>query len=406
MQQNILSRFRLALTAFFSTDIGKAFGIAIIWQVTMTVIGALFDASLSNIFQAPSRPDGLITLLSHTSNWDSNWYTTIIHDAYNTNLASSVFYPLFPFYIWAIQTLSFGLIGTLQAGLILNTISLGFAILALVKISDFFIAKLYRWWVIAIFITSPAAIFLHLFYTEALFCALGFWSYLFALRKEWWKVGIILGLLTAVRLPSILFILLCGMEFLRAYNWKIKKIINKQLLWFLLAPLGFIVYGTYLYIIRHDFLAMFHGYSYTNDWSYHIFNLNIVETYSKTARAVLHAVHSPTPLDAGLIVNNVLPLLAIGILLLSAIYCLVYLKKGTGIPLATLAIASIVLFSVNSNIISVHRYILPCIVIYIGFIHFVSLARWRHYLLYVYLYVSVFLQSYLLILFTSSYFAG
>ena len=39
------------------------------------------------------------------------------------------------------------------------------------------------------FRSAPAAFFLHSFYSEAVFCALGFWAYLFALRRQWLWMG-------------------------------------------------------------------------------------------------------------------------------------------------------------------------------------------------------------------------
>ena len=98
------------------------------------------------------------------------------------------------------------------------------------------------------------------------------------------------GSLTAARLPSILFVALCGLEYLRAYTWNIKQAINKKFLWFLLAPLGLIVYVLYLAVVRGDFFAMLHAYSTTNDWTYQVFNPNIFDTLHETVLKIASAL--------------------------------------------------------------------------------------------------------------------
>lgn len=402
---NITNTTKL-LVRFFKTDLGIALTIAITWQVGMTLVGILLDSTLSNIFQAKSRPDGPITLLSHTSNWDSNWYLVISKDWYHTNLASSVFYPLFPLLLMTLNVVSFGLVDQLLIGFILNTIALFLAIFALVKIADFFVAKKYRWWVVAIFLASPAAIFLHFLYTEAIFCAIAFWAYLFALRREWWKMAILLAILTSARLPAILFIALCGLEYLRSYKWNIKKAINKNLLWFIVTPLGFVLYGSYLYFTRHDFLGMFHGYGYTNDWNYQVFNINIVETWSATTKNLLNVITTPIPMDSGVIVNTLLPLSAVAIMISSSIYAIFRMRTTPILPLAIFTLLAVVMFSLNSNLVSVHRYALPVLLPYIVLIYLTTKNQPRVYIGIALLYASIILQTYLFVLFVNSYFAG
>lgn len=389
-----------------ASDFGKASMIVITWQLAMTLFGVLFDSSLSSIIQNPNRPDSIFSVLRHTFNWDSDWYNVVIQDAYKTNLPSSVFYPLFPLAVWVVSSLTLGVLSVIESAFIVNTVALMFAVFALVKISDYFVSKQYRWWIVALFLASPAAIFLHFFYTEAVFCAIGFWAYLFALKREWWKMGLALGLLTAVRLPAVLFIALCAFEYMRIYKWNIKRILNKQILWFAFAPLGFVLYGMYLYAIRGDFFAMLKGYSYTDDWSYHVFNPNIIETIGKTISGVYQAATGPVKLDPGLVVNNIFPLLALTILIASAIYCLVKMKDGIGIPLALFSGLAVIMFTINSNVVSVHRYALPCLIIYIALGHIASNHRHDFSVVIISLYASLVVQTYLFILFANGYFAG
>jgi hypothetical protein len=105
----------------------------------------------------------------------------------------------------------------------------------------------YRWWVIALLLTSPAAFFLHMFYAEALFCAVVFWAYLLPCVGGGRHMGILLAISTAARLPAVLFVGLCMLEYWRALGWRIRAACNPNALWLLLAPLGFVAYGLFLY---------------------------------------------------------------------------------------------------------------------------------------------------------------
>jgi hypothetical protein len=396
-----------AVKHFFMTDAGKALAIALAWQLLMTIMGIFFDSSLFTIFEKDSWREVNTHPLVHTFQWDAGWYRQIVtENAYaNPSSPASVFYPLFPALVWVITTASFGAIDLITAGLVINTVALFFSILALVKIADHFVAKKYRWWIPALFITFPAAIFLHFFYTEAIFCALAFWAYYFALQRQWWKMGIMLAFLTATRLPAVLFIGLCALEFFRAHQWSLRKILNPNLLWFLLAPLGFIAFGLYLLVVRGDFLGMLHGYQLTKDWAYQVFNPNILHTLKDTARTIHDTITTAAPFDHGIAVNYLIPLMGIVLLGIAGLYSLRY-KDKKGAPLFIFSVAAIIMFSLNSNLVSVHRYLLPCLVIYIAIVHFCTFKQWLRPLFYISLYIGVMLQTYLYILFNSGYFAG
>lgn len=382
--------------------------IAVAWQALFTIIGSMFDASLNNIFQRGGSSGIETSLLSHTMSWDAGWYLNIIHGAYtDPTSAAAAFYPLFPLIITTLHTITFGLIGYATLGIIVNTIALAVALYALKKISEHFLPKKFVWWPVILFITSPAAIFMHFFYTEAIFCAVAFVAYMFALQRKWLYMGIALAVLTSTRLPSILFIGLCGLEFMRAYEWNIKKIFNRNLLYFLLAPLGFVLYGLYLLVVRDDFMGMFTAYTLTKDWVYQVFNPNIFKTYDFAVDRLAGVFTTSIPFDEGQSVNFLIPLIGLAILLATSIYILfAKLPKNIGTPIGVFGIVSMVFVSLNSNLVSVHRYLLPCLGIYIGITLLSVKTKYLHGLFYVCCYGGVLLQAYLLILFVNGYFAG
>lgn len=343
------------LTNILKHDTAIAFIIACAWQLGMTLIGSMLlpDPSGKNIW-------------FHTTLWDGGWYLHIIDEHYVTNPASPAFYPLFPLIVALLSFVTFNVFGYAAIGAFINTVALGFAIAALLTIARHFtITSRIRYLCVALFMMSPAAFFFHQFYGEAIFAAIGFWAYAFALQRKWLYVGILLAILTASRLPSLLFIGLCGLEFMRAYDWNIKKALNPKILYFLLAPLGFIAYGVYLLAARGDFLAMFNAYKATDDWTYQSFNLNFLSPIVQGGYEVLLALAGKAPLSSHLLVSTAFPLFSLTVLLASSIYLLVKIK-GKGVPLGIFGLVSIIFFTLNDNLVSVHRYTLPCLGIYIA----------------------------------------
>lgn len=343
------------LKALLKNDIAIAFIIAIVWQIVMTVIGN---------FLLPD-PSGK-NLLHHTILWDSGWYLTVIREQYIHNPASPAFYPLFPLIISMLSTVTFHIFSYAAAGLFVNTIALGIAITGLLTVASHFGIKAHaRYVCIALFLLSPSAFFLHQFYGEAIFMAIGFWAYAFALQKKWLYVGILLAFLTASRLPSLLFVGLCGLEYLRAYDWKIKRALNAKTLYFLLAPIGFVAYGLYLLGVRGNFFAMFSAYHATTDWVYQSFNPNFLYPIAHGCYEILLALIGRLPLTSELLVNIMIPIFSLTILLACSLY-LAFGYRGKGIPLGIFGLVSIVFFTLNNNLVSIHRYTLPCLGIYIA----------------------------------------
>lgn len=383
------------LRRFIKSDFGLALLITLLWKVIMLTLGYILDLQINGTGQS---------MLHHTQMWDSNWYAIIINDHYATNPYSAAFYPMFPLLVGVLQFVSFHTIGMLVAGQIINTVAVWLLLVALIKLAREFLGSNKKLWLIGLVLAMPAAFFLHVFYSEAVFMALGTWAYLFAIKRRWLAMGIVLAVLTATRLPALLFIGLCGLEFMRAYDWNIRKIFNKKLLYFLLAPVGFIAYGLYLQIIRGDFLAMFHAYGKGSDWTYQIFNPNIFYTIAKSAYQIPRWLMGDRPYGVDIVVNVILPITTIAILGICSIYLIVKHRKKA-LPLGIFGLVSIVMFTLNSNVISIHRYILPCLTIYIAIALFI---RGKHQFAYLLGAISagIIVQLMLFAFFIGDIFAG
>ena len=378
----------------------RALAVAVGWQLLMTLIGFLLDQRYS--------PDAShITALSHTTNWDGGWFLSIISgDGYRVNGAAPVFYPLFPVAVNTVLFLSFHLLSVTAASLIVNTLATWLAIVALVRITGLVTDKRYGWLAAALFLTSPAAIFLHFLYAEAIFCALAFWAYLFALRRRWVFMAICLSLLAIVKIPAILVILLCGLEFLRAHGWSLRKSTNKNTLSFAIVPIGFLGYGLYLQKIRGDFLGMLHGYHLTNDWAYHVFNPNFVVPIFEAGKTSVLLLLGRVSDDGLAFVNSLLPFAGLALLALTSLYAIMYVR-GKMLPLGIAGLASIVFFSINSNVVSVHRYLLPCLILYL--VPVVLVTKYKKYalpLVFAVMAAGCLIQAILYSFFVSARFAG
>lgn len=304
--------------------------------------------------------------LNYFTKWDGGHYLSIINGSYSSPLSpAAAFYPLLPLSIRLLQILTLGVVPIGFLIILFNTFCLSIAI--------FFFRRIARHFnkndtndrlAVLLWLAFPTAFFMSQFYTEPLFCALALAAYYFSLTRKWLIVGVLLAFLSATRLPALLIIGLCGLEFFHQHNWQIKKILNKNLLWFLLAPIGFLAYGFYLLQARGDFLGMFSAYKLTNDWTYQVFNPNFLATLAKEAKIFLTNPFTASLTWGDYLVNHALPLLSLGLLFVAAIY---FIKKHrqNGYALGIASLVSIMFYSLNSNIVSVQRYVLANFVIFL-----------------------------------------
>jgi hypothetical protein len=369
-------------------DFAKTLGVVVAWQALLTVLGAVLEPALS-LYQAVAQdPAPGPTLLSHTYRWDARWFHEIMEGSYATNPAAPAFYPLFPLVVWLVQHATFGVLGFLAVGLLVNTVATWLGVTALLKIAREFVDA--PWWVVAVFLTTPTAFFLHAFYSEAVFIALGFWAYLFALRRQWMWMGLCLIPLTAARITAVLFVALCFLEYCRARDW------GRSVLWFPASALGFACYAGYLRLVSGDALGMTKAYA-AGVWDYHVFNPNIAAT-------LWHLADGVFPLDYRSFVDNLIPLAGLAVLFAASVYLIVL--RGRGIPLGVFGLLSFVMFTLNSNTVSVHRYLLPCLGIYLALLLAVQRNPRFQPVLWGVLYLGSLLQAVLFTMFIQATWAG
>lgn len=397
------------LHTLLKTDLGIATCLTLIWQLAITTAGYIIDTKLNlpttGLFEG--MPHGL---LGHTLRWDAGWYLAIINSDLYQNTSSQgaifAFYPLYPILVMIVAKLSFGILSLQAASFVITTLATIAILTGLFKVSAHLLFNRYDSLLIALlFIVSPAALFLHAFYSEAVFIAIGTWAYLFALKRQWGYMALLLAILTAARLPAVLFIALCGLEFLRAHSWNFRKSLeDRSLFWFLITPTGFITYSLWCYIVSGDALAMFHAYTAPDGWAYQVFNPNILITILRASMDLFHdlRIHGLEPSN---IVNFILPISSLALLFITALYALLR-AKGKFVPLGIFNLLSILLFTLNSNVVSIHRYSLACISLFIIVVFFFARHKNLRWMLYSSLPILFTIQMGLLLLFTTGHFAG
>lgn len=353
-------------------DYARVFAVVLAWNVVLIAVAYLFGPSSPTSEGIPKTGIGsTMSLLAHTYRWDAGNYGEIAQHAYTGDYhPTRAFYPVFPVLVWLVQTVGFGTLGLLVAGFVVNLAATWLAAVALLKIGrHFFDGERAPWLVVAAFLTAPAAFFLHSFYSEAVFCALGFWAYLFALRRQWLWMGLALVPLTASRITAAVFVGLCFLEFWRSKDWKPRGLLSWHLLWF---PAAFLGLGGVLLTMKiqtGDALASFHALEGVSTWSYHKFNPNILATLWTETKITGHALLGDIPMIGWTLMSHVLPMIGLALLFASSVYVLVALRSK-GVPLALFGLASLVMLTINNNVVSVHRYLLPCLVMYVALVLF------------------------------------
>jgi hypothetical protein len=304
------------------------------------------------------------------------------------------------------QVVSFGTAGILVAALVVNTVALGFALHALLRITRHFVSDpRWAWLAVALFLGAPTAYYLHAFYSEAVFVALAFTAYRFAVERRWTPMGLCLVPLTASRVTSILVVGLCFLEFWRAQDWRIGGLLRPALLWFPAAFAGFAAYAAYLRAATGNAFGMFTAYEIEPSWGYTHFQPDIPLTLLRQAAIAARALTGRTPFTNAVLADQILPLAGLTVLFATSVYLVVALR-GRGVPLGLYGIATIIMVTINSNLVGVHRYLLPALTVYVALTVLAQRSRVGRPIAAAHLWVGVFVQAVLFALFTANAWAG
>jgi Mannosyltransferase (PIG-V) len=165
---------------------------------------------------------------SGTFNWDGTHYLRLAAHGYRAGEHDGFrFFPLFPIAVSALHSLGLGLVA---AGILLNGAAGGVAAVVLYLLAiDYCHDRARAERAFLLFLLFPSSYFLAAYYTEALFCALGFAAFLLARRRQWLAAGVLLGLMTATRPTAFCFASAIFAEYLswKRFSW---RAIDRQIL--------------------------------------------------------------------------------------------------------------------------------------------------------------------------------
>ena len=246
----------------------------IIWAIhrtALTLLGALLA------LLAPSRPrlgDYLFHgqylrynplsffLLSPWQRWDTNWYVSIAQNGYNLGDGSTNFPPLFPLLTAILGRLLLG--HYLLAGIIIANLAYIGALIFLCKLCDHLFNRRVAWRAMLFLAAFPTAYFLATAYTESLFLLTTIAAFYYAERNMWARAALLSALAYVTRLQSLALIVPLTYIFMtqrgfvwRKTDWRLLwanvRRDMRQALGILIAPLSFVAYMGYVYLVVGDF---------------------------------------------------------------------------------------------------------------------------------------------------------
>jgi Gpi18-like mannosyltransferase len=338
--------------------------------------------------------------LSGTIKWDGYYYYKIATEGYGVEKSGlPAFYPLYP-YVMKLVSLFLG-VRIEIVSFVMNTIFSYFACLFLYLLAkDYLKKKDDSLFALLLFIFAPMNVFLLVFYTEALFCMLTFGAFYFARKRSWLYSCLFLALATATRFPGLIVAFAVFIEYLDSMGWSIKKVgkIDKNIFAFLLAPLGFVAYSFLLNYQFGDPLMMFNAYKY--GWSYQKFNLNIASTIIEETHFLVKTLISRPKGWLEAWVNSGIQFFAWIIAVIMTIYGMIKLKLP--ISYYVFLLVSLLVFVLNSNFVSIARYLLPLFPLYLILTRFLSSPKIKEFR-YIVLSLSAMISGVMIVLFTNGF---
>jgi hypothetical protein len=229
------------------------------------IAGVLVSGADAYREAAPEIPDPSSSLggvlLSPADRWDSGWFVRIAQDGYDSGLARSAFFPLYPLLIWIVAA---------PLGLLLDDpyrwagvlISLG-ALLAtlhlLHRLTALELGPQAADYTVLLLAFFPVSLYLSAIYSESLFLLLSVGCFYLARRRRWWAAAALGGLAAATRSQGVLLLIPLAIMLLwepRRPGWKPQAPTLSQAGALLLVPLGLVAYFSYVRVTTsYGFLA-------------------------------------------------------------------------------------------------------------------------------------------------------
>ena len=153
---------------------------------------------------------GTLTLSQALSHWDVQHFLAVAHGGYQVHgeeATRMAFFPGLPLLI--APFVAVGLPGEI-VGLVISAVGTAVAAAALYRLGGF--------WAAALWLIAPAAVFGFVAYTEAPFCALAFWAWVWAREDRWAPAAVLAAGACALRVSGLFLIGALGIMIL---TWRL-----------------------------------------------------------------------------------------------------------------------------------------------------------------------------------------
>lgn len=184
--------------------------------------------------QTTGRPVGGLLL-----RWDVVHFVGVSQSGY-TSLTETAFFPGLPLLMAAFRVVG---VPALASGTILALIGSGMAAWGLYRLAGGSVQGTVAVWAWSF---APMAVFTFVPYTEALFCACAFWSFVFARQDRWAKAGLLAGAACLFRVSGLFLIGALGLVALAGFRpARIKRVIVR-IAWLGIPTAVLVAYAAYL----------------------------------------------------------------------------------------------------------------------------------------------------------------
>ena len=191
--------------------------------------------------------------------WDSRWYLSIARDGYSYSgiqESNAAFAPGLPLLMRAVcdALRRADDDAYLIAGFVITNVALVVALAYLVRLVhlDFDHATATR--TVLYLLVFPSSFFLSAVYPHSLFLALAIMSFYYARQGRWWLAGLLGGCTGLTRIQGCAMVIPLGYEYLRQHGFQLKRL-RLDILGLGLVPVGFLAFGTYLFVNTGEPLA-------------------------------------------------------------------------------------------------------------------------------------------------------
>ncbi len=219
------------------------------WVMAITIVLFLIGVKSYPMFGDRYEPSPQ-QWLQIWDQWDFGYYQKIAEFGYSGEDGSIAFYPLFPWLIRLVASISGSY---LAAALIISGIACVVAAILLRRLVQLDYPTSVAMRSVWFFLIFPTAYFLHVGYSESLFLALALASILAARIERWWLAGLLGAFCWMTRGTGAILVPALAIEATQQYcitrRWKWRW------LWIAVVPLGFAVYLLINWHVSGDALA-------------------------------------------------------------------------------------------------------------------------------------------------------